>query len=322
MSTLSAWVRGFASSPNDSSEEAFTKSLIATIAASCCAFALIWSGTYFVIFGRGLIAVLPLSYIVVVGGAIGIAHRLRDHRVLVYAHIFCITWLPALVQWSIGSMDQAGLLIAWSFLGPLASLIFLSFRQAIGMMVVFLIIVVISAAIDPQLLGESMVVSHSVHVLFYFMNLGVSLTMVFAVSAWFVVTARRERGLSETLLGKVRMLFGRHVSREVADELISSESMSRESKSYHATIMFLDIRSVFNTSSQGHALQCRKRTGNDLGLRLLFPKQTGPRRNPQGSHGATAPARLDAIRSPAALLLPGHGPANHDVVQDIAETAQ
>ncbi len=186
--------------------------------------------------------VLPLSFVVIVGAAIVLAHRMADHRPLIYAQLFCITWISALIQWSIGSMDQSGLVIAWSFLGPLGALIFLSSRQAIVWMAMFLGIVIISAAVEPALLGYSLVVSDPTRILFYCMNLGVSTSVVFAASAWFVHTIQRERGRSESLLEKIRTLFGQHVSREVANELIANDEGASESKSYEVTIMFLDIR--------------------------------------------------------------------------------
>ena len=88
-------------------------------------------------------------------------------------------------------MDQSGLVITWSFLGPIGALIFLSNRQAVVWMAMFLGIVVISAAFEPALLGYSLTVSDSTRVLFYCMNLGVPTSIVFAASAWFVHTIQQ-----------------------------------------------------------------------------------------------------------------------------------
>ncbi len=88
-------------------------------------------------------------------------------------------------------MDQSGLVITWSFLGPIGALIFLSNRQAVGWMAMFLGIVVISAAFEPALLGYSLTVSDPTRILFYSMNLGVPTSIVFAASAWFVHTIQQ-----------------------------------------------------------------------------------------------------------------------------------
>ncbi len=137
-----------------------------------------------------------------------VSHFLKDHRWLIYAQLTCITWISALIQWSIGSIDQAGLVIAWSFLGPLGALIFLSIRQAVLWMLMFVGIVVVSAVVQPALLGERLQVSDEIRMMFYIMNVGTSTTVVFAASAWFVSTIQFERLRANTLLKKIQTLFG------------------------------------------------------------------------------------------------------------------
>ena len=103
---------GFARRPEDSSDVAFKKLLILIVAVSCSACGLVWSAMYFAVFGYGLTMILPLSFAVIVGAAIILSHRIANHRPLIYAQLFCITRISAFIQWSIGSMDQSGLVIA------------------------------------------------------------------------------------------------------------------------------------------------------------------------------------------------------------------
>jgi class 3 adenylate cyclase len=232
----------FAHRSDDTEELAFIKQLIFLVSLSCCVCGLLWSFLYCIVFGWGLTAVLPLSFVVIVGSAMLISHRQADHRLLVYAQLFCITWISALIQWSIGSIDHSGLVIAWSFLGPLGAMIFLTFRQSLIWIAMFLVIVVVSAAFQPALLGHVLEVSDTEKTIFYIMNIGVSSSVVFMASAWFVNTIQFERGRVNQLLQRIKALFGQHVSTEVAQELISNDVSGSESKSYEATIMFLDIR--------------------------------------------------------------------------------
>ena len=139
-------------------------------------------------------------------------------------------------------MDHSGLVIAWSFLGPLGAMIFLSVREALLWMAMFVAIVIISAVFEPMLLGYPLTVSDNARVLFYIMNLGASSIIIFVTSVWFVSTIQLERGRSESLLQKIQTLFGQHVSKEIANELISGNLGKTESKAYQVTIMFLDIR--------------------------------------------------------------------------------
>ncbi len=242
MSRLIQLTKKYASRADDTEEIAFLKQLILVVALSCCVCGLLWSLLYTIVFGFGLTALLPLFFVVIVGSTILITNQLADHRLLVYTQLACITWISALIQWSIGSMDHSGLVIAWSFLGPLGAVIFLSFRQSLIWIVMFCVIVVISAAFEPTLLGHVQEVSDSVKTLFYIMNIGVSSIVVFIASAWFVKTMHYERGRANILLQKIKTLFGRHVSSEVANELILNDEMESNSKSYEVTIMFMDIR--------------------------------------------------------------------------------
>lgn len=242
MSKIIQIVKGFASKPTDTVELASIKPLIFVVSLSCCVCGLLWSLLYFTVFGFGLTAILPFSFTVIVGSAILISHHLSDHRPLVYAQLACITWVSALIQWSIGSMDHSGLVIAWSFLGPIGAVIFLSVRQSMIWIVMFCVIVVISAAFEPTLLGYVLEVSKTEKTIFYIMNIGVSSVIVFMASAWFVKTIKFERSRANNLLQKIKVLFGQHVSTEVANELISNDELASESKSYEVTIMFLDIR--------------------------------------------------------------------------------
>lgn len=112
MSLINQIVNGFASRPEDSTDLAFEKKLILLIALTCCGFGLIWSLLYYSIFGLGLTMALPFSFTVIVGATIWISHWRADHLPLIYAQLICITWISALIQWSIGSMDQSGIVIA------------------------------------------------------------------------------------------------------------------------------------------------------------------------------------------------------------------
>jgi len=234
--------RRFASEPKDTAELTSIKALILMISLSCCVCGILWSLLYSIVFGFGLIAILPLSFTFLVGIAILISHRMANHLVLVYTQLTCITWISALIQWSIGSIDQSGLVIAWCFLGPIGAIIFLTFRQSLIWFGMFSAIVIITAVFEPALLGKVFDVSKSEKTIFYIMNIGVSSVVVFMASASFVKTIKFERSRSYSLLQKIKTLFGQHVSTEVANELISRNKLGSESKSYDATVMFLDIR--------------------------------------------------------------------------------
>ena len=253
-SSLFHLTRQFAKDMGDTRQTTFIKQLIFLIALCCVVFGIIWALMYAAIFSNSFIALLPLLFSIIVGTTMIVSHLLKNHRPLVYAQIFCITWIPPVIQWSIGSMDHSGVVIVWSFLGVTGAVIFLSFRQSAIWFVMFVIIVVISSYINPQLTGDILSVSDHQKTLFYLLNLCASTLVLFISSAWFVRRIQQERGRADELLIKLKSLFGQHVSTEVADELLDTKHPDAGSKLLEATVMFLDIRdfTVFADSRPPH----------------------------------------------------------------------
>ena len=159
-----------------------------------------WSLMYWAIFGVGLTMALPALFVVIVGTSIIVSALLSDHRPAIYAQLACITWISAFIQWSIGSSSAAGFVISWSSLGPIGALLFLPHKHAVFWMGQFLLIIGISVFYEPALLNEPLYVAESTQNFFFVMNVGVSLSIVFAVAAWFVRTIQFERDRSERLL--------------------------------------------------------------------------------------------------------------------------
>ncbi len=224
----------FARKECDSAEVSFSKLLILLIALTCCVCGLFWSALYLFVFGWGIVTFLPLLFVLIVGSAIPVSHYLRNHKILVYAQILCIMWVTALIQWSIGSLDQSGFVTAWSFVGPLVALIFLSFRASIAWMVMFILIIFISAVFEPNLFDNRPSVSQQTKGLFYLMNIGMASSVVFAASAWFALTIKKEKSISDNLLLNI-------LPAEVAEELKVNGKVEPKFLE-NATVLFTDFK--------------------------------------------------------------------------------
>ena len=185
---MSFWntIKTFARRPDDSDETAFFKILVLVVALSCCGCGLVWSALYATVFGIGLTMALPFAFVVIVGTSIIVSAIIKDHRPMIYSLLTCITWISALIQWSIGSSVDSGLVICWSFLGPIGALMFLSVRQALVWMAMFVIIIGISFGLEPALQGTPLPVSDSMRAIFLSMNMGTASIIVFATAGWFV----------------------------------------------------------------------------------------------------------------------------------------
>lgn len=233
-------LKGFAKNDTDSAELAFKKLLILLIALTCCLCGVCWSGLYLVVFGAGLIAFLPFLFVIIVGSAIVISHFLYNYKILVYAQILCIMWVTAFIQWSIGSIDQSGYVTAWSLVGPIVALIFLSFRESIIWMLMFIVIIVISVVVKPSIPGIHVQTSEQTKALFYLMNIGMASSVVFAASAWFATTMKNEKSISDNLLLNI-------LPEDVAQELkVNGKVEPRHFE--NVTVLFTDFKDFTKTS--------------------------------------------------------------------------
>ncbi len=232
--------KDFAKNEKDSPEVSFRRILILFVALSCCFCGFIWGLLYYSIFGKGIITYLPFSFVAIVGSTIIISHLLRNYKVLVYAQLICITWIPMFIQWSIGSIDRSGFVTAWSFLGPLGALIFLKLRQSVLWMIMFIIIV--SVIFEPSLLGEKAEVTHNTRILFYIMNIVMASSVVFVTMAWFARIIQIEKGRSDDLLLNI-------LPTEVAEEL-KSKGQADARLMDEVTVLFTDFRAFTEISEK------------------------------------------------------------------------
>jgi len=99
--------------------------------------------------------------------SIFISHFVSDYKILVYAQLTCIVWIPTLIQWNLGSIHDSGFVIAWCFLGPLGALLFLKEKHARIWMLIFLLIVGITVIVVPTFSMDRAQVTKNVRMAFY-----------------------------------------------------------------------------------------------------------------------------------------------------------
>jgi adenylate cyclase len=190
----------FAQDESDSDATRSEKTAIFLVAGCCCVAGLAWSAMYAAVFGFGIVAVLPLSFTVLVGAALVAAHITGKHLLAVYVQITAITLITAALQWNIGGMFDSGFVIAWAFLGPIGALFFLSFRQSIPWFILYVVCLVITVAFDGNFATRALPVSSSVRALFFLLNLSVSSLVVFVFVAYLVNAAATQRKRADSLL--------------------------------------------------------------------------------------------------------------------------
>jgi guanylate cyclase len=223
----------FAHHPDDSAEISSEKLAAFIVAGSCCVAGALWTVMYVVIFGWGLTAALPLSFVVLVGGALVVSQVLKDHRPAVYIQIFSISYIPALIQWTIGGALESGFVMAWALLGPITALVFLSIRQSLIWLLLFLANLAVTVAFDGYFESHAQVVTDAERLFFFVVNLGASSVVVFAFAGYFVAAAVSERENANRLLLNV-------LPREIAPILKESDRTIADHYD-SASVLFADI---------------------------------------------------------------------------------
>jgi len=223
----------FAHHPDDTVEVQSEKLAALIVAGSCCVAGSLWTAMYVVIFGWGITAALPLTFVVLVGGALSVSHVLKDHRPVVYTQIVSIMYIATFIQWNIGGAFESGFVLAWAFLGPITALVFLSLRQSLFWMALFLANLAITVAFDGFFQSHAQAVTDAERLFFFAVNLGISSVVVFAFAGYFVNTAVGERENANRLLLNV-------LPREIAPILKESDRTIADHYD-SASVLFADI---------------------------------------------------------------------------------
>lgn len=190
----------FAYDPKDNKQIRLEKFAAFLVAGSCILAGSIWTLMYYAIFGWGMITLLPVCFIVLVGGGMIISHFNRNHYYLIYSQIICIIYIPSIIQWSIGGVFDSGFVLAWAFVGPICALMFFSVRQSIPWFLLYLINLAITVIFNDFFTSNGQGISENIKLLFYIMNLGFASTVVFIFSSYYVNAAVKEQKKVNNLL--------------------------------------------------------------------------------------------------------------------------
>ncbi len=154
---------------------------------------------YWAVFGWGLTAALPLAFVVIVGSALVVSQRTKNHLYAVYAQIVCIMYITAFIQWSIGGVFASGFVMVWAFIGPIAALAFFPMRQAAVWFVLYLVNLGVTLVFDDTFSRHGLAVDEGTRFLFFAMNLGVSSVIVFFFASYFARSADTQRARADRL---------------------------------------------------------------------------------------------------------------------------
>ncbi len=223
----------FAHNPADNEETRLEKITILIVAGACCLAGMVWTAMYWAIFGWGFTTALPLAFVLIVGAALALAHQTGNHHIAVFSQIFCIIYIPALIQWSIGGVFDSGFVMVWALLGPVGALMFYPWQRATLWFLAFLGSLAVTVVFNDFFTARALPVTDEIRLLFFTLNLGIGPSIIFLFSAYYVNTARSERAKSTRLLLNV-------LPKEIAPQLREAGQTIAEHFD-SASVMFADI---------------------------------------------------------------------------------
>ena len=170
---------------SDSGQIRLAKSMILIIASFCCICGVLWGYIFYCFLGFGLTSSLPFLFVALVFPVIFASHYFSNYRILVHVQLISITFIPCLIQWSLGSVHDSGFILTWCFLGPLGALVYLNEKYAIFWMLVFIFIICISVIFVPKFSEDAVLITESFRLTLYLMNVVTPFVIIFIAGRYF-----------------------------------------------------------------------------------------------------------------------------------------
>ena len=161
----------------DDPDEVRTRKVTLTLASEIVTvLSIIWVATYLAL-GLPVSAAIPFSYQVASVLTLLAFARTKDYRFFRFSQIILITALPFILQWSLGGYIASSAVSLWALVGVFGALFFFSARGAVPWFTLFVLLTVVSGAIDRNLAPHAAPIPSGVQVAFFVLNvLGVALT--------------------------------------------------------------------------------------------------------------------------------------------------
>ena len=275
------WLARIGTSTGDSRDEALRKETLVLAAVLITALAVGWVVAYSVL-GLYLSAAIPLAYQIVSVSNLIVFARTKRYRFFRGCELGLSLVLPFALQLSLGGFVPSSGVVLWSFTAPLGALLFSGRREAVRWFVAFLILVGISAVLDPLLTNEADI-PRRVVILFFALNVfGVTGTCFFLLHYFVrerdraaeIIAEERER--SERLLLNVlpepiaaRLKGGESLIADGAPEVgvlfadIAGFTPMSEAMAPHDIVRFLnEVFTLFDGLAADHGLEKIKTIGD------------------------------------------------------------
>jgi adenylate cyclase len=221
----------------DTPDEALRKETLVLSSAVITALAVVWVVSYSVL-GLYLAAAIPFTYQVSSVVNLYLFARTKRYRFFRASELGLSLALPFALQLSLGGFLPSSGIVLWSFTAPLGALLFSGRRSAIRWFVAFVILVGLSAALDPLL--EAADIPTPIALVFFALNvLGVTGTCYFLLH-YFVGERDRAAAIIASEQERSERLLLNVLPEPIAERLKAGESLIADGAP-EVGVLFADI---------------------------------------------------------------------------------
>jgi adenylate cyclase len=223
--------------PDDSEDIRLQRVILLMLTAFSSAAGVVW-GLILLSFGESA-GLFPIGYAILSIPTLILRKKTRQLDYLIWYQLLLITATPFFFALALGGYVGSGAMVLWSVLGPFGALLFLTNRQAVAFLVVYLGLLIAVAVTYPTVAVENELANWVILVLFT-LNIGVASAVVFGLLRYFVRENREIHGLLQIEQEKSETLLSNVLPREVAEMLKNSDETVAEQYD-SVSILFADV---------------------------------------------------------------------------------
>ncbi|HFD33360.1 MAG TPA: GGDEF domain-containing protein [Gammaproteobacteria bacterium] len=250
-------------SQSDTEELRFKKAVLTLISGLIALLAILW-GSLYIYAGYPFSGAIPLAYAFISFCTIIYFFSTQKFFFFRFSQFLLMLILPFLLMWSLGGFANSSVVLIWAFFTPLAALFFNDLKSAFRWVIAFLILIIVSGAIDPFVSKIVPPMPIALNISFFVMNMGAGFLLIFIVIHYFVKD--RESANIAALTAKEEALKSKEELEHAYKRLQNNEIKIRELMLTDALTGLPNRR--FLDERLNDEIQRLKRYGNQLSLIL------------------------------------------------------
>lgn len=150
-------------------DEALRKETLVLAASVITSLSVIWVATYSIL-GLYWSAAIPFAYQVVSIANLAAFARTKRYRLFRACELALSRVLPFVLQLSLGGFLPSSGVVLWSFTAPLGALLFSGRREAVRWFAAFVLVIALSAMLDPLVANETARIPRGLGIAFFALN--------------------------------------------------------------------------------------------------------------------------------------------------------